>query len=81
MTRQSKISQEDGILGPYHDSKNPKMVHVGQIQDMCFPSAVNSDHDDDPFDMTVEQRFAKRFDVSTATDRQTKDKTKQELEK
>ena len=36
-------------------------------------------HGDDHFDTTVEQRFSKRFDVSTAMDGQSKDKTKQEL--
>ena len=70
--RHSKISQADGILGPYHDLSNPKMVQSNQIQDMCFPSAEKLVYGDGSFDMTVDQQFAKRFDVSTAMDRKVK---------
>ena len=47
--RHSKISQTDGILGPYHDLNNPKMVQVIHVRsfyahrvDICAHGAAYS---------------------------------------
>ncbi len=54
----TEIEQSDGYLGPFHDVNNPKMVQVGDEQQMVY--SVGAHVDDGPFYLTPEKREASR---------------------
>jgi hypothetical protein len=53
-----KIEWREGYLGPFHDVNNPKMVQVGDEQQLVF--SVGAHSDDGPFYLTPEKREALR---------------------
>jgi hypothetical protein len=54
----TKIEQSDGYLGPFHNANNPKMVQVGDEQQMVY--YVGAHGNDGPFYLTPEKRDASR---------------------
>ena len=58
LLRNTKIEQSDGYLGPFHDVNNPKMVQVGDEQQMVY--SVGAHGDDGHFYLTPEKRDASR---------------------
>jgi hypothetical protein len=80
LLRNTKIEQSDGYLGPFHDVNNPKMVQVGEEQQMVY--SVGAHVDDGPFYLTPEKREASRNsnEFLLPSEKQgEKDKTKREL--
>ncbi len=58
LLQNTKIEWSDGYLGPFHDVNNPKMVQVGDEQQMVY--SVGAHGDDGPFYLTPEKREASR---------------------
>ncbi len=80
LLRNTKIERCDGYLGPFHDVDNPKMVQVGDEQQMIY--SVGAHCYDGPFYLTPEMRDASRKsnEFLLPPEKQgEKDKTKREL--
>ena len=63
--RSSHIQQADGLLGPFHNPKNPSMEQVGKIQHMQFPHSQDCSPTDGPCWMCEEERQARKEDMTT----------------
>ncbi len=82
LLQNTKIEWSDGYLGPFHDVNNPKMVQVGDEQQMVY--SVGAHGDNGPFYLTPEKREALRNsnEFLLPPEKQgKKDKTKRELVK
>jgi hypothetical protein len=54
LLQNTNIEQREGYLGPYHDVNNPKMVQVGNEQQLVY--SIGVDIEDGPFYLTPEKR-------------------------
>ena len=80
--RPTLIESIDGYCGPYWNEDVPNHVVIGQEQQLVFPDINNLNENDGPFEMSVEQRIASRFDMYEdipLNDQKEVEKTKQEL--
>ena len=78
--RSTLIERSEGYLGPYHDAANPRMVNVGQMQDLVY--GKDADINYGPFYLTMNIRESLRHDTSAelSPDKVSdKEKTKKEL--
>ncbi len=53
LLQNTKIERSDGYLGPFHDINNPKMVQVGDEQQMVY--SVGAHGDNGPFYLTPQK--------------------------
>jgi len=60
--RSTLIERSEGYLGPYHDAANPRMVKVGQMQDLVY--GKDADINYGPFYLTMNIRESLRHDTS-----------------
>jgi hypothetical protein len=63
LLQNTKNEQSDGYLGPFHDVNNPKMVQVGDEQQMVY--SIGAHGDDGPFYLTPEKREASRHSTES----------------
>ncbi len=80
LLRNTKIERSDGYLGPFHNINNPKMVQVGDEQQMVY--SVGTHGDDGLSYRTPEKREALRNSnkfLLPPEKQGEKDKTKREL--
>jgi hypothetical protein len=80
LLQNTKIEQSDGYLGPFHDINNPKMLQVGDEQQMVY--SIGAHGEDGPFYLTREKREALRHSTELLLPPEKqgeKDKTKREL--
>jgi hypothetical protein len=78
--RSTLIEKSEGYLGPYHDAANPRMVKVGQMQDLVYGNKADVNYG--PFYLAMDIRESSRHDnsVTLSPDKVSdKEKTKKEL--
>jgi hypothetical protein len=80
LLRNTNIEEREGYLGPIHDVTNPKMVQVGNEQQLVY--SVGANIEDGPFYLTPEKRSASRYSTNVVLPHEKageKDKPKKEL--